>query len=153
MKILLLTEYLLPQDNGIAIRCENMIAGFRRRGHSVTVFGPHGCPSADRTLLSYPSMFNPNSRMMIDPWHELETHMLQYRYDVVHICYPAFYANPVLILAKQLQVPVICSNHVDLTQYNHFYVNEPYRTILHYYVTNIMYAPQLLYGTTIMAPS
>jgi hypothetical protein len=42
LRILLATEYLPPFISGIANRCKNLINGYRRKGHSVTVFSVDG---------------------------------------------------------------------------------------------------------------
>ncbi len=42
LRILLSTEYLPPFISGIANRCKNLINGYRKKGHTVTVFSVEG---------------------------------------------------------------------------------------------------------------
>jgi hypothetical protein len=42
MRIIVATEYLPPYVSGIANRCNNLISGYREKGHQVTVLSVTG---------------------------------------------------------------------------------------------------------------
>jgi hypothetical protein len=59
MKILLVNDFLHPQTHGIAVRFEHYIKHIKEKNHSIKVYGPSNCPTADKHLLSIINCFNP----------------------------------------------------------------------------------------------
>jgi len=124
MKILFITEYLLPQINGIAIRCENMIRNFRKLGHTVVVYGPQGCPTSDKKLICITNPYYENSVISVDPCIELCRDIFENHYDIIHIMSPpALFCRPVIRVAKFVNIPVVISNEVNLLYYREQYLN------------------------------
>jgi len=154
MKILFITEYLSPQINGIAIRCENMVRNFRKLGHTVTVYGPQNCPTSDNKLLCIINPFYVNSVVSIDSCFELCKDILENNYDIIHIISPpALFAIPVIRVAKFVNIPVVVSNHVDLLSYvNHYLENDIIRNIMRELFTEYFYRPQLKGCNLMLAP-
>ena len=65
LSILLVTEYLPPFISGIANRCRNLIAGYRKQGHLVTVVSCAGS-DCDIAVPSFPNPFYAQQRFCFD---------------------------------------------------------------------------------------
>ena len=124
MKILILTEYLAPQINGIAIRFEYYIKYLRKFGHDVTVYGPPNSKISDIKMRGITNPWNKENSISINTGVGIFIDIIKNNYDLIHIVYPlAVYANVAMLAAKIKNTKIVCSNHVDLIKYNDSYIS------------------------------
>lgn len=153
MKICIITDYLKPQINGIAIRFEEYIKNLRFLGHDVYVYGPSQSQTSDRRLYSITNYFNP-SNVICFPTFELMFDLLYNKYDIVHIVYPpAVYVLLIWLITIFVPLNIVTSNHVMLLDYSKAYFNELLFNILFNIVKYIIYYPQLYFAKKILGPS
>ena len=59
----------------------------------------------------------------------------------------------VLVVARLLKIPVVCSFHVDIVTYSTLYASEPMYSILKFLIMYFMYWPTIAFKATLMAPT
>jgi glycosyltransferase involved in cell wall biosynthesis len=123
LTILLITEYLPPQINGIATRCYNFIINFRKLGHVVHIAGPDASPLTTIPMTTIPNYIvnKDNKTCFLDI--ESTTSIIQLLPDlnIVHTFYPINISASLLFpMFKLHNIPVICSHHCDPSQVKSF---------------------------------
>lgn len=126
LNILLITEYLPPQINGIATRCSNLIKNFRKLGHTVYIAGPDNSPQTTISMFTIPNFLvnKDNKLCFLDIPSTTSIIQLIPTLDIVHVFYPINFTSSILFpLFKLNNIPVICSHHCEVSQINYFYKN------------------------------
>jgi glycosyltransferase involved in cell wall biosynthesis len=116
LTILLITEYLPPQINGISTRCYNFIKELRNLGHTVHIAGPDTSPltSIKMTTIDNDIWNKGNKFCFLDIDSSKNIMRLLPDLDIVHIFYPFnFSASFLFPIFKLHNIPVICSHHCD----------------------------------------
>jgi glycosyltransferase involved in cell wall biosynthesis len=154
MKIALITEYLEPQINGIAVRYSEIIKNLKKEGHTVYVYGPENCNDVDFILPSIKNYWNIHNRIAF-PTLQIIKNIAKENYDAIYMVLPPLFWYPIIsIIAKKYGIKIITSNHVYLDSYNKTYIkNKIIRNILHYSVSFHTYYLQNLLSDIIIAPS
>jgi len=127
MKILIITEYLYPQTNGISVRIEYYIKYLKKSGHHVNVYGPRTCPTANRKLFSVPFyLINSDMRLCL-PSFQLYSDIIFGKYDMVHIVGPNILLCTILLylLCKLMGVNVCTSYHTNSIGFFKEYIKNP----------------------------
>ena len=119
LNILLMSEYLPPQINGIATRCYNFITMFRKLGHTVHIAGPDTSPltTIKMTTITNFIVNKDNKLCFLDIESTTNIIKLLSTIDIVHIFYPINFSAFILFpIFKLHNIPVICSHHCDPSQ-------------------------------------
>jgi len=119
LTILLITEYLPPQINGIATRCYNLIKNFRKLGHKVYIAGPLSSQLTTIPMITIPNYIvnKDNKLCFLDIVSTIDIIKLLPTLDIVHIFYPINFSASILFpIFKLYNIPVICSHHCDPSQ-------------------------------------
>ncbi|KAJ3383506.1 Sulfoquinovosyl transferase sqd2 [Lobulomyces angularis] len=166
LRILIATEYLPPYISGIANRCKNLISGYKRNNHHVTVYSLKGT-DADHVVFSVPNVFYNAQRMFIFPPLMLIVQLLnpfkKVNYDIVHLfgplCLPFVFLLPLFYLRG---VKIYVSYHVFLRYYRDLYFtkwNEKYYgmnllgDILEYLYVALYFLPFVFWADIVGVPS
>lgn len=154
MRILFVTDYLAPQLNGIAIRCENYIKYLREMGHEVKVYGPATCPTTDVPMMAMQNMFNKENSLCVGSLKLLKD-VGSKKFDIVHLIWSPFFMLPVLALARAKHVKVFVSNHVNLNMYGDQYMAEHkiLKAFASFVILETSIKPQRSLQARILAPS
>jgi 1,2-diacylglycerol 3-alpha-glucosyltransferase len=123
INILLITEYLPPQINGISTRCYNLIKEFRNLGHVVHIAGPSTSPLTTIPMTTIPNYFlnKDNKVCFLDIESTTSIIHLLPTLDIVHVVYPInITASSLFLIFKLHNIPVICSHHCDPSQVFYF---------------------------------
>ncbi|NBU98370.1 MAG: glycosyltransferase [Spirochaetia bacterium] len=154
MKIAFCTEYLLPQINGIAVRCDEYIKHLHLENHVIDVYGPKNHDKTTSEIHTITNFFNKGNRIALFPNIKLLYKILLKKYDIVHVVLPLFAWFPLIALFTKISgTKLVLSNHVNLSFYSRSYFNskiliEICKLIIKYY-----YRFQNLVSDLIMAPS
>ncbi len=118
LTILIMTEYLPPQINGISTRCHNVITNFRKLGHTVHVAGPTDAPLTTIPMFDIPNfVYNIDNKFcLLDPSSIERIMQLLPTLDIVHVFYPSTTSGYMFPIFKLHNIPVICSHHCDTSQ-------------------------------------
>lgn len=151
MKILIITEYLSPQKNGIATHCEALIAHLKKYCN-LTVFGSKRALSADFSLPGIRNFYNKDTYFLL-PSFRLLWHLRKHSYDVVHIFSPPAFYGWFVLLFKKKNTKLIISNHVNLIDYNRYYSKSAIKhTLLYYFVKFFVYRYQVRSQALLLHP-
>jgi glycosyltransferase involved in cell wall biosynthesis len=154
MNIAFCTEYLLPQMNGIAVRCDEYLKHLKEKNHSVDVYGPDHHTQTTTGIHSITNYWNKGNRITILPNIKLLYKILMGRYDIVHVVLPLFAWFPIIALFTKLSgTKLILSNHVNLTYYSRSYFKYDFLVSISKLIIYMYYKFQNLVADLIMAPS
>ncbi|KAI8912771.1 hypothetical protein EDD86DRAFT_202200 [Gorgonomyces haynaldii] len=125
MHILFATEYLPPYVSGISNRCKNLINGYRKQGHQVTVCSVEKT-DCDIPVVSVPNPFYDQQRIFVLPPFKLIWELLDFTkpvpYDICHVVAPLCFSFVwVLPLLRMRGVKIYVSYHVYLEYYYQHY--------------------------------
>ena len=125
LRIMVATEYLPPYISGIANRCKNLINGYRKHGHSVSVYSCKGT-DCDYVVPSLPNPFYNQQRMFILPPLGLVLDLINpfktVPYDICHVFAPLCLGFlPILPLLWIRNIKIYVSYHVYLEYYRDYY--------------------------------
>jgi glycosyltransferase involved in cell wall biosynthesis len=142
MKIALITEYLKPQKNGIAVRFSEITNRIKKfEDCDVTVYGPKS-HAVDHELITFKNKWNKDNFFCFPTLKLLRDVMVE-KYDIVFFVLPPFFAWSLIgFVAKLTGSKIIVSNHVNSSYYKKSYSKN--KTLY-----NILYA---LYKTTVLKP-
>jgi hypothetical protein len=101
MKIALITEYLEPQINGIAVRYSEIIKNLKEEGHFVHVYGPKDCNNVDFILPSIDNFWNKGNKICF-PNKELIDNILKENYDAIYMVLPPLFWHPLVSITGKL---------------------------------------------------
>lgn len=121
LQILFITEYLYPQINGIAVRCENYIKELQNKGHIVYIAGPNNSNTSDIKLYTIKNILNKDNRFCF-PTIKLYKFLISNKIDVVHIFFPPMFAyNSIFLILNKLNIPIVSSYEVSLSYANNYF--------------------------------
>lgn len=153
MKIALITEYLEPQINGIAIRYSEIAKNLKKQGHNVHVYGPKNCPDSDFILPTIKNYWNIHNRIAL-PNFEIIKNIITEKYDAIYIVLPPLFWYPIIsLIGKSIGTKVIVSNHVYLNSYNKSYTKNETIQKTFYFLGILYYKLQNILCDIIVAPS
>lgn len=154
MNIAFCTEYLLPQMNGIAVRCDEYLKHLKEQNHSVDVYGPDSHNKTTTGIHSITNYWNKGNRITVLPNLKLLFKILSGKYDIVHVVLPLFAWFPLIALFTKLSgTKLVLSNHVNLSYYSKSYFNSNLLVVICKLIINMYYRFQNLVADLIMAPS
>ena len=154
MNIAFCTEYLMPQINGIAVRCDEYIKHLKKNNHNIDVYGPKNHTFTDVNIHTITNYWNKGNRLTILPNIKLLVNIFLKKYDVVHIVLPLFAWFPLIaLITKMSGTKLILSNHVNLTYYSKSYFKSKIIIRICKLIIIGYYRFQNLIADLIMAPS
>lgn len=154
MNIAFCTEYLLPQINGIAVRCNEYVKHLKQDNHKVDVYGPSNHTYASSEIHTITNYWNKGNRITIFPNFKLIYKIISGNYDVVHVVLPLFAWFPLIALFTKLSgTKLILSNHVNLTYYSRSYFKNKLLVSICKKIITWYYKFQNFVADLIMAPS
>ncbi|MDX1961123.1 MAG: glycosyltransferase family 4 protein [Leptospiraceae bacterium] len=154
MRVAFCTEYLLPQINGIAVRCDEYIRYLSQEDLKVDVYGPDDHRHVTSKIHTITNYWNKGNRLTIFPNIKLIWNILSRKYDTVHVVLPLFLWFPFIALAAKISgTKLVLSNHVNLTYYNKSYYKNRFINLFLLSITYLYYKFQNLAADIIMAPS
>jgi glycosyltransferase involved in cell wall biosynthesis len=154
MKIAFCTEYLLPQINGIAVRCDEYLKHLSKENHIIDVYGPKSHSKTTSRIHTITNYWNKGNRIAILPNLKLLFNILMRRYDIVHVVLPLFAWFPLIALfTKMSGTKLILSNHVNLSFYSRSYFKSKILISICKIIIKYYYRFQNIVADMIMAPS
>ena len=154
MNIAFCTEYLLPQMNGIAVRCDEYLKHLNENNHNVDVYGPDLHNKTTTGIHSITNYWNKGNRITVFPNLKLLYKILMGKYDIVHVVLPLFAWFPIIALfTKMTGTKLVLSNHVNLSYYSKSYFNSKIIVSICKTIISMYYRFQNIVADLIMAPS
>lgn len=153
MKIALITEYLNPQINGIAVRFSEVQKRLKKSEHDLTVYGPKN-HDVDHELITIRNHWNKDNFFCF-PNAQLIRDVITKKFDIVYFVLPPFFMwAPIAALAKLNGSKIIVSNHVNLKYYAELYFNNPIlKSIACFLYSTTVLFPQKWIPDLVLAPS
>ena len=154
MNIAFCTEYLLPQINGIAVRCDEYLKHLYKENHTIDVYGPNSHSKTTTGIHTITNYWNKGNRIAILPNFRLLYNILMKKYDIVHVVLPLFAWFPLIALfTKMSGTKLILSNHVNLSFYSRSYFKSKLLISICKIIIRNYYRFQNVVADMIMAPS
>jgi glycosyltransferase involved in cell wall biosynthesis len=153
LNICIMTDYLPPQTNGIAIRIMQYIRYIRLLGHNLTVYGPPNSKLSDYYLYGFNNPLNKENNIGIFNLKIIFDIIIN-RYDIIHaVAPPALFIIPLLPLINLFGIKLVISNDVNLLEYNNKYNMNPIINFIGSKIISLYYGYLLFYNQVILAPS
>jgi glycosyltransferase involved in cell wall biosynthesis len=150
MHILFVTEYLPPYISGIANRCQNLINGYRSKGHKVTVASVYGTDCNVVVASVQNPFYNQQRTFCLPPLHLLA----HGPFDVCHIVAPlAFHTCLLIPFLKLSGCKVYVSYHVYLEYYYKHYVGSFGLELAVFFFALLYYIPLVALADCVGIPS
>lgn len=131
MKILLVTDFGIPQIHGIAVRCNYWVRELRKLGHQVDICSSKNIDDVQVVMDSFPLPYNPDISCCKGSVN-LFKKILQEKYDVVHLVTPSWaeIQHWVYTICLFSNTPITVSYHVDISKYNDEYTKNHIKRFL-----------------------